>query len=70
MNKRDNRNSGVQQDTVFDKYPWAANHNDAISWLTSYMDGNIESIIKQFDDRILQKVAKDHLVLTDGFSFS
>ena len=47
----------------FEQYPWAANHNDAIGWIVSYMDVNIDTVIKQFDDRILGKVAKKHLQL-------
>lgn len=70
MNQGMNRPGSTQKETLFDKYPWAANHNDAITWLINYMEGNTESIIKQFDDRILQKVAKDHLIWNDGFSFS
>jgi hypothetical protein len=50
-----------EQQPVFDQYPWAANHNDAIGWIVSYMDINIDTAIKQFDERILGKVAKTHL---------
>jgi len=57
----------VKPTAIFDQYPWAANHNDAITWLTSYIDRDVESVIKQFDDRILQKVAKQHL-FSAGFA--
>lgn len=44
----------------FEQYPWAALHDDAISWITRYMDTNIESAIRQLDSRILKKVADQH----------
>ena len=54
------------QQPVFDQYPWAANHDDAIGWIVSYMDVNIDTVIKQFDERILGKVAKTHLQLSNS----
>ena len=70
MDKSQENSKNRSQQSVFEQYPWAANHNDAISWLTHYMDEKPETVIKQFDDRILYKVAKDHLILTDSFAFS
>jgi len=62
MSKYNNSYPEASHQAVFERYPWAANHNEAISWLTSYMEGNAESIIKRFDDRILRKVARDHFI--------
>lgn len=66
--KNDYRIAG--RESIFDQYPWAGNHNGAITWLTSYMDEKPETIIKHFDERILQKVAKDHLILPGSIAFT
>lgn len=55
---------------LFDQYPWAANHNDAITCITRYMDSNTESIIQRLDKRILNKVAKDNWILSNTTSFT
>lgn len=67
MVKLDGTHGNKIQQPIFDQYPWAANHNDAISWITSYMDVNAENVVKQFDKRILKTVAKKHLELRDAF---
>lgn len=55
---------------LFEQYPWAANHDDAISCITRYMDNNVESIVQRLDERILNKVAKDHFVFSGTGSFA
>lgn len=65
MVKQDGIDGSKLQQLLFDQYPWAANHDDAIAWITNYMDVNAEKVIKQFDNRILQRVAKVHLELGD-----
>jgi len=63
MVKQVGANGNERQNLLFEQYPWAGNHDGAISCITNYMDDNAEKVIKQFDNRILQKVAKDHLEL-------
>ena len=58
-----NKNETIESDpqySAFEQYPWAGNHDNAINWLVNYMDENAEVIIKEFDERILKKVARDH----------
>ena len=70
MNKYKTKQNILAQQPVFEQYPWADIHNATIAWLANYMDETPETVIKQFDDRILQKVAKDHLILTGHLAFS
>ena len=70
MDKYANNNEPSSPHCAFEQYPWAAIHNGAITWLTNYMEEETESVIKQFDDRILLKVAKDHLILSNQLAFS
>jgi hypothetical protein len=70
MDKYKNEHVTPAGQSVFDQYPWAANHDCAITWLTNYMDEKPEAVIKLFDERILQKVAKDHLILPSSFCFA
>lgn len=46
---------------TFEQFPWAGNHKAAIAYITRYMDIDSESIIQHLDERILGKIAKDHL---------
>ena len=62
--------NGNPVQAIFDRYPWAANHNEAIACITRYMDSNVESIIQQLDQRILNKVAKDNFLMTSAVSFT
>ena len=55
------RAKNFSMQTLFDQYPWAGNHKDAIACITRYMDDDAESIIQQLDERILRKLAKCHL---------
>lgn len=45
----------------FEQYPWAGNHKEAITCIARYMDIDTESVIRDLDERILGKVARDHL---------
>jgi len=47
--------------TLLDKYPWAANHQHAIQTIRLFMNIEPEFALMQFDSRLLNKVAKDHL---------
>ena len=44
-----------------DKYPWAANHQLAIQTVTQFLKTEAEFAYMRFDERLLSKVAKDHL---------
>lgn len=53
------RSKSIQPD--FGQFPWAGNHKVAIAYITRYMDVDSASIIQHLDERILGKIAKDHL---------
>lgn len=48
---------------LLDQYPWAANHENAIRTTATFLGIEFEVALKQFDTRILIKVAKDQLEL-------
>lgn len=68
------RQSGIvkndRDQSAFEQYPWAGNHDSAINWLINYIDANAELIIKEFDNRILKKVARDHEALPEQSSIT
>jgi len=43
------------------RYPWAANHQLAIQTVMQFMKIEPEFAYMRFDERLLSKVAKDHL---------
>ena len=53
------------ENELLEKYPWAANHETAIYTIAKFMGVDFETALKQFDERILTKVAKEKLELPD-----
>ncbi|WP_455222528.1 hypothetical protein [Kaarinaea lacus] len=49
--------------TLLDHYPWAADHENAIRTVAKFLSEDFEIVLRQFDERILAKVAKDNLQL-------
>ena len=49
--------------TLLDHYPWAADHKNAINTIATFSGIELEVVLKQFDERILEKVAKDYFHL-------
>jgi|GEM_PF-4197371 len=49
--------------TLLDHYPWAADHKNAIITIASFSGVDLEVVLKQFDERILEKVARDYFQL-------
>ena len=48
---------------VLDRYPWAANHETAVRTTATFLGLELETVLKEFDQRILNKVARDQLYL-------
>ena len=48
---------------VLDRYPWAANHEIAVRTTAAFLGLSLETVLKEFDQRILNKVARDQLYL-------
>ena len=53
----------AMESKLLDQYPWAANHENAIRTVANFLGIDFEDALKQFDTRILHKVAKDQLQL-------
>lgn len=52
--------------TLLDHYPWAADHKNAIRTIALFSGEEFETVLRQFDERILAKVAKDNLQLPEA----
>ncbi|MCI0505522.1 MAG: hypothetical protein L0Z73_05365 [Gammaproteobacteria bacterium] len=53
----------MRNSALLDHYPWAADHENAIRTIAVFMAVDFEVVLKQFDERILGKVAKEKLAL-------
>ncbi|WP_455366569.1 hypothetical protein [Kaarinaea lacus] len=52
--------------TLLQHYPWAADHENAIRTIAKFLNDDFEAVLKQFDERILSKVAKDNLQIPEA----
>lgn len=50
-------------DQLPEQYPWAAIHEQAIRTTATYLGLDLESVWRDYDEKILAKVAKDQLCL-------
>jgi hypothetical protein len=50
--------------TLLDHYPWAADHKNAIITTARFLQLDFEFALREFDGRILGKVAGDLLQLS------
>lgn len=46
-----------------DRYPWGAIHENAIRTTATYLGLELERVWREYDEKILAKVAKDQLCL-------
>lgn len=44
-----------------DRYPWAANHEQAIRTVALFLGRDLESVFQAMDNQILAKIAQDQL---------
>jgi hypothetical protein len=49
---------------LLDHHPWAADHKNAIITIAKFLQVDFETVLQQFDERILGKVAKEHFQLS------
>ena len=53
----------MENEKLLDQYPWSAQHENAIRTVAKFLGVDFELVLKEFDERILNKVAKDKLDL-------
>ena len=53
----------MEYSALLDHYPWASEHENAIRTTAAFLGIEFETVLKQFDERILSKVARDNLLL-------
>lgn len=53
----------MEIEKLLDQYPWSAQHENAIRTVAKFLGIDFELALKEFDDRILNKVAKENLDL-------
>lgn len=53
----------MEMEKLLDQYPWSAQHENAIRTVAKFLGIDFESALKEFDGRILNKVAKEKLEL-------
>ena len=53
----------MEIETLLDQYPWSAQHENAVRTVAKFLGIDFELALKEFDERILNKVAKEKLEL-------
>ena len=53
----------MENEILLDQYPWSAQHENAIRTVARFLGIEFELALKEFDERILNKVAKEKLDL-------
>lgn len=51
----------MEKEDIFDQYPWSSQHENAVRTVANFLGIDFEIALKEFDKRILNKVAKDKL---------
>ena len=53
----------MEIEKLLDQYPWSAQHANAVRTVAKFLGLDVELVLKEFDERILNKVAKENLEL-------
>ena len=53
----------MEMEKLLDQYPWSAQHENAVHTVANFLGLDFELVLKAFDERILNKVAKEKLDL-------
>ena len=53
----------MEIEKLLDQYPWSAQHENAVRTVAKFLGLDVELVLKDFDERILNKVAKENLDL-------
>ena len=53
----------MEMEQLLDQYPWSAQHENAVRTVAKFLGMDFEVILKEFDEKILSKVAKEKLEL-------
>ena len=53
----------MEIEKLLDQHPWSAQHENAVRTVAKFLGIEFELVLKEFDERILNKVAKDKLDL-------
>ena len=53
----------MEIEKLLDQYPWSAQHENAVRTVAKFLGLDVELVLKEFDERILNKVAKENLEL-------
>ena len=51
----------MEMEKLLDRYPWSAQHENAVHTVANFLGIDFELVLKEFDKRILNKVAKEKL---------
>lgn len=51
----------MEMEKLMDQHPWSAQHENAVRTIAKFLGMDFELVLKEFDVRILNKVAKDKL---------
>ena len=53
----------MEMEKLLDEYPWSAQHENAVRTVAKFLGLDFELVLKEFNERILNKVAKENLEL-------